>query len=80
MTWDPETKQITSIVDSNFTETLQQDPHYDLTESSAGLLSSFETSSSEAEKPVIFEVPPSDGVSLGFFKDTDSISTFHSTA
>jgi hypothetical protein len=25
-------------------------------------------------------VPPSDGVSLGFFKDTDSISTFHSTA
>jgi hypothetical protein len=80
MSWDPNTKQITSIIDSNFTETLQQDPHYDLTDSTAGLLSSFTTTSLVADKPVTFEIPSSDGVSLGFFKDTDSISTFRSTA
>jgi hypothetical protein len=42
-------------------------------------LSSFATTS-EADNPVIFEIPASDGASLGFFKDADSISTFRSTA
>jgi hypothetical protein len=78
--WDPETKQLTSITDSNFMDTLQQDLLYDLTESSAGLLSSFATTTSSADKPIIFEIPAADRVSLGFYKDTDSISTFCSTA
>jgi hypothetical protein len=78
--WDPETKQLTSITDSNFTDTLQQDLLYGLMDSSAGLLSSFATATPTTENPVIFEIPMTDGASLGFFKDSDSISTFRSTA
>jgi hypothetical protein len=29
-TWDPKTRQLTSVLDSNFNDTLQQDPIYDL--------------------------------------------------
>jgi hypothetical protein len=75
-TWDPETRQLHSIVDSNFSDSLQQDPIYDLTNSSAGLLSSF----SNDKTSIQFDVPVNDGSSLGFHKDTDSISTFRSVA
>jgi hypothetical protein len=71
--WDPTTRQITSLLDSNFTETLALDPLYDLTNSDAALLSSSATS-------IDIDVPSSDGISLGFYKDTDSISTFRSAA
>ncbi len=37
--WGPTTRQITSLLDSNFSETLMQDPLYDLTNSDAALLS-----------------------------------------
>jgi hypothetical protein len=39
-TWDPSTRQLTSIVDINLIDSLKQDPLYDLTNSSAALLSS----------------------------------------
>jgi hypothetical protein len=39
-TWDPETKQLHSVIDSNFTDSLQLDPIYDLTHSTGALLSS----------------------------------------
>jgi hypothetical protein len=71
--WDPTTRQITSLLDSNFTETLALDPLYDLMNSDAALLSSSATS-------IDIDVPSSDGISLGFYKDTDSISTFRSAA
>jgi hypothetical protein len=71
--WDPTTRQITSLLDSNVTETLALDPLYDLTNSDAALLSSSATS-------IDIDVPSSDGISLGFYKDTDSISTFRSAA
>jgi hypothetical protein len=70
-TWDPTTKQINSVLDSNFTKTLQLDPIYDLTNSSAALLSS---------TTIQFDVPVNDGMSIGFYKDSDSISTFRSNA
>ncbi len=41
----PVTRQLTSIMDSKFSDTLQQDSLYDLTESTAALLSSHATSS-----------------------------------
>jgi hypothetical protein len=78
-TWDPNTKQLKSIMDSNFTETLQQDPLFDLTESSAGLLSLFTAGNTTFDAPITFEIPINDGVSLGFYKENDSISTFRST-
>jgi hypothetical protein len=74
-TWDPSTRQLHSLVDSNFADTLQQDPLYDLTNSDAGLLSAFHNE----ENRVQFDIPVNDGSSLGFFKDTDSITTFRST-
>ncbi len=74
--WDPDTRQITSLTDSNFTETLQQDPLYDLTNSSAALLPSSSTTLS-GDNSFVFEVPKTDGSSLRF--DSDSISTFRST-
>jgi hypothetical protein len=57
-------------------ETLQQDPLYDLTNSSAALLSSSSTTLS-GDNSFVFEVPKTDGSSLRF--NTDSISTFRST-
>jgi hypothetical protein len=75
-TLDPDTRQITSVTDSNFTETLQQDPLYDLTYSSAALLSSSTINLPDGNS-FVFEVPNTDGSSLRF--DTDSISTFRST-
>jgi hypothetical protein len=58
-----------------------QDPLYDLTNSDATLLSAYLTNSnSSANTSIDFEVPTNDGISLGFYKDTDSISTFRSTA
>jgi hypothetical protein len=78
-TWDPTTKQLTSIMDSNFTDTLQQDPIYDLTESSPGLLSTLTSANEQFDAPIAFDVPINDGASLGFYKDTDSLSTFRST-
>jgi hypothetical protein len=65
-TWDPTTRQLNSIIDSNFTDTLQQDPLYNLTNSAAALL---------AMTTIQFDIPVNDGMSLGFYKDTDSIST-----
>ncbi len=62
--WDPVTRQITSLMDSNFSDTLQQDPLYDLTESTAALLSSQDITSNSS--------------SIGFYKDTDPIGTFRS--
>jgi hypothetical protein len=62
---------LNSIIDSNFTDTLQQDPLYDLTNSAAALL---------ATTNIQFDIPVQDGMSLGFYKDSDSISTFRSTA
>jgi hypothetical protein len=74
--WDPTTRQLTSVVDSNFTETLQMDQLYDLTDSSAGLISEY---SPGADNQIIIDIPANNGTSLGFYKDTDSISTFRST-
>jgi hypothetical protein len=74
-TWDPATKQLTSILDSNFTDTLQQDPLYDLTDSTAALISNYPSSTSTS---IVFDIPVQDGTSIGFYKDTDSISTFRS--
>jgi hypothetical protein len=71
--WDPTTQQITSLLDSNFAEALALDPLYDLTNSNAALLSTSATS-------IDIEVPARDGISLRFYKDSDSISTFQSTA
>jgi hypothetical protein len=70
-TWDPTTRQLPSILDSNFTNTLQQDPSYNLTNSTAALLST---------TTIEFDIPVNDGLSLGLYKDSDPISTFHSTA
>jgi hypothetical protein len=68
-------------MDSNFSETLQQDPVYDLTESTAALLSSnVSSSNSSVNASINFDVPIHDGASLGFYKDMDSISTFRSKA
>jgi hypothetical protein len=66
-------------MDSNFTDTLQQDPIYDLTESSPGLLSTLTSANEQFDAPIAFDVPINDGASLGFYKDTDSLSTFRST-
>jgi hypothetical protein len=60
-----------SILDSNFNDTLQQDPLYDLANSAAALLST---------TTIEFDIPVNDSLSLGFHKDSDSISTFRSTA
>ncbi len=79
ITWDPETKQLTSLLDYNFNDTLQQDPLYDLTDSSAGLLSSSAAAASMIENSIIFDIP-TDGGSFGLNKETDSISTFRSAA
>jgi hypothetical protein len=76
-TWDPSTRQITSLLDSNFNETLQHDPLYDLTNSSAALLSS--TTDGTWLNPITFDIPQNEGSSLRFYNDSDSISTFRST-
>jgi hypothetical protein len=77
-TWDPSTRQITSLLDSNFNETLQQDPLYDLTNSSAALISS-STDGNLTTNSFTFDIPKNDGASLRFYSDSDSISTFRST-
>jgi hypothetical protein len=75
-TWDPATKQITSTLDANFTDTLIQDPLYDLTNSYAALLSS--DTNFASNNAILIDVPNNDGSPLGFYRDTDSISTFRS--
>jgi hypothetical protein len=77
-TWDPSTKQLTSILDSNFTDTLLQDPLYDLTNSAAAFLSASQNESGISNNSITFDVPISDGTSIGFYRDNDSISTFRS--
>jgi hypothetical protein len=53
---------------------------YDLTNSTAGLLSISQNDYGTPTNSVLFEVPATDGISFGFNKDNDSISTFRSTA
>jgi hypothetical protein len=80
-TWDPTTKQITSLLDTNFTDTLLLDPLYDLSNSNAGLLSAYPSANyNPGNTSISFEVPITDGASMGFYKDGDSISTFRSIA
>jgi hypothetical protein len=77
--WDPNTRQLTSALDSTFTDSLNQDPIYDVTNSTAALLSSYQNKDdSTIHTSIAFDVPITDGASLGFYKDTDSISTFRS--
>jgi hypothetical protein len=52
--WDPTTRQLTSVVDSNFTETLQMDQLYDLTDSSAGLISEYSPGADNQKLSLIF--------------------------
>ncbi len=78
-TWDPTTRQLTSILDSNFTDTLLQDPLYDLTNSAAAFLSASQNEGGISNNTsIIFDVPITDGTSIGFYRDNDSISTFRS--
>jgi hypothetical protein len=66
--WDPKTKQITSLLDSNFNNTLKQDPLNDLTNSSAALLSSYSPTIStlSANNSIVFDIPKTDESSLRF--------------
>jgi hypothetical protein len=80
-TWDPTTKQITSLLDTNFTDTLLLDPLYDLSNSNTVLLSAYPSANNNlGNTSISFEVPLTDGASMGFYKDGDSISTFRSIA
>jgi hypothetical protein len=80
-TWDPTTKQITSLLDTYFPDTLRLDPLYDLSNSNAGLLSANPSANDNLENTSIsFEVPLPDGASMDFYKDGDSISTFRRIA
>jgi hypothetical protein len=80
-TWDTTTRQITCLLDTNFADTLLSDPLYDLSGSDAALLSTLaSTSNAPGNTSISFNVPITDGASLGFYKETDSISTFRSVA
>ncbi len=80
-TWDTTTRQITCLLDTNFADTLLSDPLYDLSGSDAALLSTLaSTSNAPGNTSISFDVPITDGASLGFYKETDSISTFRSVA
>jgi hypothetical protein len=57
-------------------DSLLLDPIYDLTNSTGALLSSIPNT----DTAISFDVPVNDRSSLGFYKDTDSISTFRSIA
>jgi hypothetical protein len=66
-------------VDTNLIDSLKQDPLYNLTNSSAALLSSSQhTDGNSIMNSVTFDIPSNDGASLGFYKDSDSLSTFRS--
>jgi hypothetical protein len=80
-TWDPMTRQIASLLDTNFADTLLSDRLYDLSGSDAALLSTLaSTNNEQGNTSISFDVPITDGASLGFYRESDSISTFRSVA